>query len=373
LSFDGNDYVIKTNPSAGLKPSLEVATAAWIKTSATDTGGAEIVSMGDSYALRVETNGNIRLFYYNGSSWNSIKTTGVNVLDGAWHHIVGQKTSTALQIYVDGISKASTPNTGTIAYTRGTDLFIGRHGDGVDNYNFNGIIDDIRIYNRALSNQEVLDLYNNASTVITNGLQSHYALNEGTGTIATDASGNGNNGTINGATWATGKSGGGLSFDGNDYVIKTNPSAGLKPSLEVATAAWIKTSATDTGGAEIVSMGDSYALRVETNGNIRLFYYNGSSWNSIKTTGVNVLDGAWHHIVGQKTSTALQIYVDGISKASTPNTGTIAYTRGTDLFIGRHGDGVDNYNFNGIIDDIRIYNRALSNQEVQNLYTNGTN
>jgi hypothetical protein len=370
LSFDGNDYVNKATPSAVLKPSLEVATAAWIKMSGTDTGGAEIVSMGDSYAIRVQTNGNIQFFYYNGTTWKSIITTGVNVRDGAWHHIVGQKTSTALQIYVDGISKASTPNTGTIAYTQGTGLFIGKHGNGGTIYDFVGSIDDVRIYNRALSNQEVLDLYNNTSTVISNGLQFQYALNEGSGTIATDASGNGNNGTISGATWATGKSGSGLSFDGNDYVNKATPSAVLKPSLEVATAAWVKMSATDTGGAEIVSMGDSYAIRVQTNGNIQFFYYNGTTWKSIITTGVNVRDGVWHHIVGQKTSAALQIYVDGISKASISNTGTIAYTQGTGLFIGRHGNGDTIFDFTGIIDDVRIYNRALSNQEVQTLFSN---
>ncbi len=380
LSFDGNDYVIRTNPSAGLKPSLEVATAAWIKMSATDTGGAEIVSMGDSYAIRVQTNGNIQFFYYNGTTWKSIITTGVNVRDGVWHHIVGQKTSAALQIYVDGISKASISNTGTITYTLGTGLFIGRHGNGDTIYDFTGIIDDVRIYNRALSNQEVLELYNlyvqsptpTPVTTPTPGLipdlQARYALDEGNGTTAADSSGNGNSGAINGATWTAGKGGGGLNFDGNDYVTRTNPSAGLKPSLEVATAAWIKMSATDTGGAEIVSMGDSYAIRVQTNGNVQFFYYNGTTWKSIITAGVNMRDGVWHHIVGQKTSTALQIYVDGISKASTPNTGTISYTLGTSLFTGRHGNGNTIYDFVGSIDDVRIYNRALSNQEVLELY-----
>jgi hypothetical protein len=78
----------------------------------------------------------------------------------------------------------------------------------------------------------------------------------------------------------------------------------------------------------------------------------------------------WHHIVGQKTSAALQIYVDGISKASISNTGTIAYTQGTGLFIGRHGNGDTIFDFTGIIDDVRIYNRALSNQEVQTLFSN---
>ena len=374
LSFDGNDYITKTNPSSGVKPSSEVAIAAWIKTSVTDTGGAEVVSMGDSYALRVEKDGNIKFFYYNGSGYKSVRTTGVNVLNGAWHHIVGQKTGATLQIYVDGSSKISTSNTGTIRYTLGTNLYIGNHGNGGTSYDFRGSIDDVRIYNQALSNQEALDLYNSTSTVITEeqqtyGPQAYYTLNEGSGTTATDASGNGNNGSVTGATWTTGKSGGGLGFDGNDYVVKTNPSSGVKPSSEVAIAAWIKTSVTDTGGAEVVSMGDSYALRVEKDGNIKFFYYNGSGYKSVRTTGVNVLNGAWHHIVGQKTGATLQIYVDGSSKISTSNTGTVRYTLGTGLFVGNHGNGGTTYDFKGSIDDVRIYNQALSNQEVLDLYT----
>ncbi|BBO17991.1 conserved hypothetical protein [Candidatus Brocadia pituitae] len=116
-------------------------------------------------------------------------------------------------------------------------------------------------------------------------------------------------------------------------------------------------------------MGDSYAMRVRTNGNIQFFYYTGTVWRGIITTGVNVRDGVWHHIVGQKSSTALQIYVDGVSRASTPTTGTIAYTLGTGLSVGRHGNGETIYDFVGAIDDVRIYNRALSAQEVSNLYT----
>ncbi|WP_419470356.1 LamG-like jellyroll fold domain-containing protein [Candidatus Kuenenia sp.] len=211
------------------------------------------------------------------------------------------------------------------------------------------------------------------ATNTTGNLQALYAFEEGSGTVASDSSGNNNDGDISGAAWTTGKSGGALSFNGNAYVVKTNPSSGLKPSTEVAIAAWIKTSATDTNGAEVASMGDSYALRVEEDGNIKFFYYNGSKWISTKTIGVNVLNGTWHHIVVQKTSTALQVYVDGVSKASSSSTGTITYTKGNNLFIGRHGNGDTPYDFIGLIDETGIYNRALSDQEIQNLYTNGVN
>ena len=73
-------------------------------------------------------------------------------------------------------------------------------------------------------------------------LLAHYALDEGSGDIAVDSSGNGNDGTINGATWTTGKDGGGLGFDGvNDYV--TIP---LINNDEVSVSAWFYKNANDT-------------------------------------------------------------------------------------------------------------------------------
>ncbi|BBO17988.1 conserved hypothetical protein [Candidatus Brocadia pituitae] len=88
--------------------------------------------------------------------------------------------------------------------------------------------------------------FTTAATGPISGQQAFYAFDEGSGTIANDSSGNGNNGNIIGATWTTGKSGGGLSFDGrlcqqNDPFRRTETFAGI------TTAVWIRTSATDTG------------------------------------------------------------------------------------------------------------------------------
>ena len=159
----------------------------------------------------------------------------------------------------------------------------------------------------------------------------HYAFDEGSETTATDLV-DANHGTISGATPVVGKHGKALSFDGNDYVTRANPSSALKPSQLVAISAWINPTALDSSGSEVVSMGDSYALRVTTDGNIRFFYYNGSRWSNFTTTGVDVRVGDWHHIVGQKTSSALEVYVDGVLKGRVNNTGTIMYTLGARLF-----------------------------------------
>lgn len=130
-----------------------------------DTKGGEVASMGDSYGLRVKPDGNMLFFYYNGIKWRGVATTGSNVLDGEWHHIVGLKTSSALQVYIDGVLKEGLNNTGTITYTLGTDFFVGRHGNAEIFYDFNGIINNVRIYDRILSAQEIEELYNTSGSL----------------------------------------------------------------------------------------------------------------------------------------------------------------------------------------------------------------
>ena len=186
-----------------------------------------------------------------------------------------------------------------------------------------------------------------------------------------DANHGTDNGLIPGATWTTGTasvSGSALCFDGNDYVTRANPSSALKPSPQVAISAWINPTALDSSGSEVVSMGDSYALRVKTDGNIVFFYFDGTTWRLVTTTGVDVRVGEWHHIVGQKTGSALQIYVDGVPKGSLNNTGTITYNQWTDFFIGKHGNGDTRYDFIGYIDEVCVYSQALSAQEVLALF-----
>ena len=439
LLFDGNDYVRKASPSVALKPSSQVAISAWIKTTATDTGGSEVVSMGDSYALRVTTDGNIRFFYYNGSTWSNFTTTGVDVRDGECHHIVGQKTGSALQVYVDGVLRGSLNNTGTITYNKGPDFFIGKHGNGDTRYDFIGYIDEVCVYNRALSAQEVLDLFNNPGATnlqahatfdegmktfahvsavsgnngaisgalqttgisegalgsdrtndeinngisISTGLQAHYAFDEGMENIANDLSGNGNNGTINGAVWITGKIGDALSFNGiDDYV-----SVPCMNSDEISISAWFYKNEDDMTSADALfsawrrslkrQLHEGFELRFHQNTPDRLdFILVSKKGNGIRTRRTATYTfsdsiGNWHHVAGSynKTTGEQKLYVDGLlvdTKKHPAGNTIVPLTYYPDMRIGY--SRVDNGYFNGTLDDVRLYNRTLSDQEVQDLY-----
>ena len=81
---------------------------------------------------------------------------------------------------MDGVEKGSTVHTQSISYTGlGSNTFIGRHGNGGGNYDFAGIIDDVRVYNKALNAQEVQGLYNNVSALVTTASHGFMGINNG--------------------------------------------------------------------------------------------------------------------------------------------------------------------------------------------------
>jgi hypothetical protein len=193
---------------------------------------------------------------------------------------------------------------------------------------------------------------------------------------ASDSSTNNNPGTLVGnPTWVTGKIGQAINLnpaDGSDDSVTVTGIAAYKPTQTVAAAAWVKTTTTDTSGSEVVSMGNSYILRVETTGNVSFYIYTGSTWQNATSSGVNVKDGAWHLLVGQKTSAGLEVYIDATPNGTFSTTTAISYNLGTNLCIGRHGNGETAEDFTGSIDDLRLYNYALSLSDIQALYNGGT-
>ena len=160
-------------------------------------------------------------------------------------------------IYVDGkVSSTVDTNWHHIAIINssainGSAVYLGFVGVGASYY-FDGILDDIRIYNYARTADEIrLDYQEglalrfgddgNLASLMNQGLVGYWSMNEGTGTTAYDGSGNGNNGTLtNGPQWTTGKVGGALQFDGVDDYVEVPNSTGLNPSDTITIEAWVK-------------------------------------------------------------------------------------------------------------------------------------
>lgn len=157
-----------------------------------------------------------------------------------------------------------------------------------------------------------------------------------------------------------GIAGAGHFFEFGDY-IRITPSASLRPQKSILVSGWFRGDTTDSQGATIAGLGDSYGLRVEKGGNIRFFTAKGSNkgWQESTTKGVNVLDSAWHHIAGMYNGTEILVFVDGIEKAKLSASTPISYNLGPNFYIGRHGNGKTSYDLKGHLDEVSVITRNL--------------
>jgi len=201
------------------------------------------------------------------------------------------------------------------------------------------------------------------------GLVAAYSFNAGTGTTVADVSGNGNTGTINGATWTTaGRFGGALSFNGTSNMVTIADSSSLDLTVGMTLEAWVFPTATPTNGRSIIAKeqpGDIvYSLHASSRPNHRpatMVFVAGSERQLIG--GTRVSTNTWVHLAATYDGTTQRLYVNGVQVASRAQTGPIV-TSNSPLRIG--GNAVFGEFFQGRIDEVRIYNRALSATEIQN-------
>ncbi len=196
---------------------------------------------------------------------------------------------------------------------------------------------------------------------------------------AQDTSGSGNNGTISGATFVQGISGQALSFNGVDNMVVVPYSPSL--SLEKFTMeAWIKRYQ-NREFAEIIltkryepSWMNNYELYISPNGTVGADSYSPDIWTWFGVGSVrNISAGDWYHIAATYDRTTFKIYINGVLDNSV-NIQYSPYQNNQQLVIGRAcmGDPCmfrpSSPSFNGTIDEVRIYNRALSASEIQAEY-----
>ena len=209
-----------------------------------------------------------------------------------------------------------------------------------------------------------------ADTCTEEGLVAHWKLDEGDGTTAADASGLGRDGTAYGQPlWypSEGRIGGTLEFDGVDDYVEVSGFTGITGAAPRTCTAWIKTI---EGNGEIITWGDretagyKWFFLVDYAGRLRLAVEDGYV---LGTAAVN--DGLWHHaaVVSRGATTdGIELYVDGQLEYVSDRVLQSINTAGTTTVkIGVYSD-VLKY-FQGRIDDVRIYDRALSVQEVWTL------
>ncbi len=197
-----------------------------------------------------------------------------------------------------------------------------------------------------------------------NDLVGLWDLDDGGGSIAVDSSGMGNNAAVyGGATWVTGEVGGALSLNGVDGSMMVSSVKGLASGNTPHTiAAWVNVTKLPPNRAWILLLGNegtgAHHWLINSSGGTQL-----GAWGVGQATVTPVLPvGQWKHVAVTFDGTTLSGYVDGVLVGTSPATFNL---QGIPLTVG-HEHLWEN-NFNGMIDDLRIYPRALTALEVLNL------
>ena len=405
LYLDGSNQHTSISDNTTLDQTEELTISLWVKNQR-DTGKhthiVRKVSGVGGYGIKQETNDTISFFVY----WDSesppyqfcnasTETLPIN----KWTHISAAfKQNDSLKIYINGIEKKScSPSyTGPIG-TSGTDLLLGYQGfQAENNAYFKGFIDEVKIYPYARTATQIKTDYASRGSVkgtsssfgsqdpnksLSQGLIGYWNMDEtaanscaGSVNDSCDSSGNNNDGAwSNEATSAVGKFGNGVTFDGTDDEIDIT-------NYNMATdnfvfAAWFNLSSA-------VSSGDSVMYPIFGNNQVTPFLgyrpaddsfrslrqHSGGSETEVFSTGKDLTDDAWHHVVMSvdQDNYTNTVYLDG-ELVSTNTIGTEGYghSNGHFIKIGRHW----NASWYGKIDEVRAYrNRTFSLTEVRKLY-----
>jgi hypothetical protein len=404
LKFNGTNQLIETTTNNGSASTLTTITlSAWFKT--TSASGDEIISLNGSQdgssavsdrGIYIGTNGKVYGYIYDTSA--KYVTSTNTYTDGKWHlATLSIKSGSTMALSIDGIAQPSaaigTPYTGyaTSYWVIGRDNNAGQTNAGAGY--FPGTIDDVRIYSRALSPQEVSLLYavgeinlgntpalTSSPALLTSGLNAglvgYWPMDGNTTNWKTDTtadqSGTGNIGMLINMSTSTspaaGKIGETLKFNGTNQYISISNSTSINLSSTVTISAWVYPKVFSFLAGIVskynASSGNEYFLRMSASSPYNKLDCGGAT--DFTSTGTLSLN-KWQYVTCVVAGGTANIYINGAldsSGTATISSGTDPITIGSDFLPSQRL-------WNGSIDDVRIYNRALSAQEISQLYAQG--
>ena len=372
LSFAGasNSYVNALN-DASLQLTEDLTLSLWVKpNSLTSRQNPLDKCYYGEFALNIfATPG--KLYYFHGSTTSNYFTFVAlddnTIQTNAWQHIVVTRAAgtRTVKSYYNGIPKNTATYSASLLPTASTgSVLIGKGYAG----GFAGKIDQPVIYSRALSGGEVfrqyLDRYCHGS----------WSFDEDCGTTALDKSFYANDGTISNASWdnSDSKSGSSLSFDrSNNSQVSVNNNASLQLTGDLTLSLWVKPgNLTNRQNPLDKCYYGEFALNIfATPG--RLYYFHGSTTSNFFTFVAlddnTIQTGVWQHIVITRdaaTRTVKSYYNGTLKNTATYSTSQLPTASTSPVKIGNGYNG----GFTGKIDEVKIYNKALSATEVTNLY-----
>lgn len=353
-TFDGTGDGV--NISSITNNSSTQTAAAWIYVVGAVSGNQYIIDQGDNNNWIQVYNSHVRA----GNSGASYCDGSTTLTTNTWYHVAKIFDGSRLKVYLNGNLDCSISGSGNNPGA----IRIGDYSSG--GYGLNGKIDDVRLYNRALSPQEIQQLSEYAP-----GPVGYWKLDEGVDGTTKDSSGNSNGGTLTGGpTWKPGKFNNSINFDGSDdFVTTTTNNFGISGNANMSLSAWFKTNSTSTVQT-IAVLGDTtslhnFALVLNNaeNGAVSAEFNGG---NTYRSAGGMISAGQWYHLEAVKTpgpiNTSTKLYLNGREiTAISSSTGTPSINVALNYFGVWSNGGL---NFNGQIDEVKIYNYARTHKQV---------
>ncbi|RLI99997.1 MAG: hypothetical protein DRP08_06800 [Candidatus Aenigmatarchaeota archaeon] len=203
------------------------------------------------------------------------------------------------------------------------------------------------------------------------GLVGAWHLDEGSGNVAYDSSGQGNDGTIYGATWIDGKFGKALSFDGSDDYVDFGNDPTLTDVSDITIILWFSFTDIPTYDAQLIGVMDVwsnpsyYNIWIDNGSGYFIFRYktSGDVWEV--SSGAAFNDGQYHHIAAVRAGSEIKIFVDGVLKNSVSGVSGSVSTSESLKLCGKYESYVKGY-----ADEVFVFNKALSDEEISDLYNN---
>lgn len=323
--------------------------------------------------------------FHDGTTWRDITTSGLGLQTRTWYHTacIFDDTSNTLTIYVNGKSILSTSGFTQSPSVNNSDLQI---GDGYGEP-FIGYIDEVKLYNYARSSNQIVQDMNAGHPLVGTpiaGPVAHWSFDEGTGTTANDNTPNDNDLTLSTASWTNnGKFGKSWNGTGSNWLSRADDADfDFEATDDFSISMWLKSdSATNPSSLELIlgktnnATVQGYSIYANTNGTFTFGIDDDTSYQpeDSATTTSDIYDGAWHHIIATKTGTSkIDLYVDGKLNASdTSLTATGSLVNSLALYLGDRDGSNNGDEFNGDIDEVKIYRAALSPQDVMAEYSQG--
>ena len=379
-SFNGSSNYIQIPHSNTFNITGVITLSVWINTNNVNLSQRIIdkttVSGSDAYMIDFRPSQQIRFIVANAGSngQTQAQSDAVFTNNNQWYHFVVTYDNNNVRFYKDGLIINTKIQTGS-SINNSNPLRFGANsllnGDW-----FNGKLDDIRIYNRALTDTEVQQLYQAEAppTDITTGLVAHYKMDGD----AQDASGFNNHGTQQGgvnfttATDRFGIAGKAVGFDGIDDYIEIPNSTSLNLNYTTLSV-WVNAKSSSEVVSYLITKGwdsqQNYGIYL-INGNLGTGIQARVSGSWLKSESTNQYNvNQWFNIVGTYDGNKFKVFVNG-NKVSENIVNGVLIPNNQNLFLGRNSTlyGTFPYRLNGLLDDVRIYNRALSDADVLALY-----